>query len=166
MSMRLTTLCYLERNGCWLMLNRNKKLVDENAGKWIGVGGHIEDGESPDECIVREVIEETGLTVKELRLRGIITFILPDWGNEMTFLYTGKAEGEINPDCSEGTLRWVPYDEVMKLPLWEGDKVFLPLLRTETGCFSLKLVYLPGGSLDGCILNGKDITKEILGADR
>ena len=166
MSMRLTTLCYLERNGCWLMLNRNKKQVDENAGKWIGVGGHIEDGESPDECIVREVREETGLTVKGLRLRGIITFILPDWGDEMTFLYTGEADGDVNPDCSEGTLRWVPYDEVLELPLWEGDRVFLPLLRKETECFSLKLVYLPGGRLDGCILNGKDITKEILGADR
>ena len=163
MSMRLTTLCYIERDGCWLMMNRVKKARDENAGKWIGVGGHLEAGESPDECIVREVREETGLTLLNFRLRGIITFILPDWGDELTFLYTGEAQGEAAEDCPEGILRWVPIDETPRLPLWAGDRVFLPLLRERDGVFSLKLIYAPGGALTGCILDGRDITKEELG---
>ena len=163
MNMRLTTLCYIERDGQWLMMNRVKKRVDENAGKWIGVGGHLEAGECPEECIAREVREETGLRLKNARLRGIITFILPDWGDEMTFLYTGEAEGEPLPECPEGILRWVPMEEVGSLPLWEGDRVFLPLLRTRSDCFSLKLTYAPGGALTGCMLDGRDITKETLG---
>ena len=162
MSMRLTTLCHIERDGCWLMMNRVKKQTDENAGKWIGVGGHLEEGESPEECVAREVREETGLTLKNARLRGIITFILPEWGNEMTFLYTGEADGEITGECGEGVLRWVPIDQVPSLPLWEGDRVFLPLLRTRQDCFSLKLIYAPGGWLTGCVLDGKDITNEVL----
>ena len=162
MSMRLTTLCYIERDGCWLMMNRVKKQNDENAGKWIGVGGHLEENESPEECIAREVREETGLSLKNARLRGIITFILPEWGNEMTFLYTGEADGEITRDCDEGVLRWVPVDQALSLPLWEGDRVFLPLLRKRRDCFSLKLIYAPGGRLTGCALDGNDITKEAL----
>ena len=86
--MRLTTLCYVEHNGCYLMLHRIKKDQDENAGKWIGVGGHMEAGESPEECVRREVWEETGLSLSNLQLRGILTFILPAWGNELTFLFT------------------------------------------------------------------------------
>ncbi|MBQ9301476.1 MAG: 8-oxo-dGTP diphosphatase [Clostridia bacterium] len=161
--MRLTTLCYIERDGQWLMLNRVKKRVDENAGKWIGVGGKLEENECPEECIAREVREETGMILKNARLRGVITFILPDWGNEMTFLYTGEAEGEPSADCPEGILRWVPIGQVEKLALWEGDRIFLPLLQTRQGCFSLKLVYAAGGSLAGCLLDGKDITKALLG---
>ena len=151
--MRLTTLCYIERNGCWLMLNRNKKALDENKGKWIGVGGHMEENESPEECALREIREETGLSVTGLRLRGVITFILPDWGNELTFLYTAQSEaGEAAP-CAEGTLVWVPIDSVLSLPLWEGDRVFLPLLRSRQDCFSLKLIYAPGGALKDYKLN-------------
>ena len=145
--MRLTTLCYIERNGCYLMLNRNKKANDENAGKWIGVGGHMEENESPEECALREIKEETGLTVKDLRLRGILTFILPDWGNELTFLYTARAETEEVTPCAEGTLAWIPLEKISDLPLWEGDRVFLPLLQSRQDCFSLKLIYAPGGAL-------------------
>ena len=155
--MRITNLCYIQRGNSYLMLNRNKKALDENAGKWIGVGGHVEENESPDECIVREVLEETGLHLSSFRLRGVITFILPDWGNELTFLYTGSAEGEVNPNCAEGALQWVPVDRVPALPLWEGDRVFLPLLQTRQDCFSLKLVYASGGALLRGILDGRDV---------
>ena len=103
--------------------------------------------------MLREIREETGLEVKDLRLRGVITFILPDWGNELTFLYTARADaGEFTP-CSEGTLAWVPIDRVLSLPLWEGDRVFLPLLRSRQDCFSLKLIYAAGGALTGYSLN-------------
>lgn len=145
--MRLTTLCYVERDGCWLMMHRTRKSLDENAGKWIGLGGHLESGESPAECILREITEEAGIPVSDLRLRGIVTFILPDWGNELTFLYTARTDAEALPDCPEGELKWVPVSDVLSLPLWEGDRVFLPLLRTREDCFSLKLVYAPGGRL-------------------
>ena len=161
--MRLTTLCYIRRNGCWLMMNRNRKKQDENAGKWIGIGGHLEADESPDECICREVLEETGLTLLNPRMRGILTFILPDWGNEMTFLYTAEAAGELAADCSEGTLAWIPLEDVMRLPLWEGDRIFLPMLQADRAFFSLKLIYAPGGRLTGCALDGRDITKDVLG---
>ncbi len=150
--MRLTTLCYVEKDGCWLMLHRTKKAVDENAGKWIGIGGHLEENESPEECVRREAREEAGIELKELRLRGVLTFILPDWGNELTFLYTARTDADALPACPEGTLRWVPAEEVDRLPLWEGDRVFLPLLRTRGDCFSLKLVYAPGGKLESYIL--------------
>ncbi len=145
--MRLTTLCYIEHNGCYLMLNRNKKTNDENAGKWIGVGGHMEENESPEECALREIKEETGLTVTDLRLRGILTFILPDWGNELTFLYTARTDSDEITACAEGTLAWIPMEKISGLPLWEGDRVFLPLLQSRQDCFSLKLIYAPGGAL-------------------
>ena len=150
--MRLTTLCYAENAGRWLMMHRVKKTEDENAGKWIGLGGHLRDGEAPEECIRREVREEAGLELENLRLRGIITFILPDWGNELTFLYTADAEEKELPECAEGVLRWVPVEDVERLPLWEGDRIFLPLLRSRPEVFSLKLVYAPGGRLLDSIL--------------
>ncbi len=145
--MRLTTLCYVENGGRWLMMHRIKKQEDENAGKWIGPGGHMREDETPEECVRREVREETGLELQSLRLRGIITFILPDWGNELTFLYTAETEQTELPECREGVLRWVPIGEVADLPLWEGDRIFLPLLRSSEGVFSLKLNYAPGGAL-------------------
>ena len=152
--MRLTTLCYIQRDGCVLMLHRTKKQQDENAGKWIGVGGHLEENESPDECVLREIREETGLTPHDLRLRGLITFILPDWGNELTFLYTARTEETETPECAEGVLKWIPMEQIPDLPLWEGDRVFLPLLQTRQDCFSLKLIYAPGGQLTGYALDG------------
>ena len=147
--MRLTTLCYAENNGRWLMMHRVRKSEDENAGKWIGLGGHLQDGETPEECVRREVREEAGLELSGLRLRGILTFILPDWGDELTFLYTAQAEDLPLPDCSEGVLRWIPFGQVESLPLWEGDRIFLPLLHIRDNVFSLKLVYAPGGALLG-----------------
>ena len=155
--MRLTTLCYIEKDGCWLMMHRVKKRQDENAGKWIGIGGHLEENEAPEECVLREIREETGLSVTDLRLRGLITFILPDWGNEQTFLYTARTSEEVPSDRldgPEGVLRWVPIPEVGGLSLWEGDRVFLPLLQDRQDCFSLKLTYLPGGALAGAALDG------------
>ena len=157
--MRLTTLCYIEKDGCYLMMNRNKKQNDENQGKWSGVGGHLEENESPEECIVREVCEETGMELTEWKLRGILTFILPDWGNEMTFLYTGKAEGCVREECSEGVLKWIPKEKIMDLALWEGDRAFLPLLENREDCFSMKLIYAAGGELKGCVLDGKPYGK-------
>ena len=150
--MRITTLCYVENNGRWLMMHRTKKRVDENAGKWIGLGGHLREDETPEECVRREVREEAGLELRNLRLRGVLTFILPDWGNELTFLYTAEAEDRLLPECAEGILRWVPVEEVMSLPLWEGDRAFLPLLRSRQEYFSMKLVYAPGGALEGTFL--------------
>lgn len=147
--MRLTTLCYVEREQKYLMLHRVKKHQDENAGKWIGIGGHVEENEAPDECIRREAREEAGMELKNLRLRGIITFILPDWGNELTFLYTAETDQEALPACGEGVLRWVPIADIPSLELWEGDRVFLPLLQSRQDCFSLKLSYAPGGRLIG-----------------
>ncbi len=145
--MRLTTLCYIEREGCYLMLHRIRKDQDENAGKWIGIGGHLEENESPEECIRREAREETGLELSNLRLRGILTFILPDWGNELTFLYTARSDTGKPADCPEGVLEWIPVGNVADLPLWEGDRIFLPLLQERQDCFSLKLNYGAGGRL-------------------
>ena len=145
--MRITTLCYAENNGRWLMMHRTKKSVDENAGKWIGLGGHLQENETPEECVRREVREEAGLELRNLRLRVILTFILPDWGNELTFLYTAEAEDTPLPECSEGVLQWIQKEQVMNLSLWEGDRVFLPLLQSRREVFSLKLVYAPGGAL-------------------
>ena len=152
--MRITTLCYIENRGRFLMMHRTKKGQDENAGKWIGLGGHLGEDESPEECIRREIREEAGMEVSELRLRGILTFILPKWGNELTFLYTAKGEDGPLPECDEGTLRWVPKGEIARLNLWEGDRVFLPMLETETRCFELKLIYDTEGNLTG-VLSGK-----------
>ena len=145
--MRLTTLCYINNNDRYLMMHRNKKTNDENSSKWIGIGGHIEEDESPGECIRREIVEETGLEVYNLRLRGIVTFILPDWGNELTFLYTADTEEVKVKDCAEGELKWIPIKDIMNLELWEGDRVFLPLLQERDDCFSLKLIYEVGGKL-------------------
>ena len=146
-AMRLTTLCYIEKDGRWRMMHRVKKEQDENAGKWIGIGGHLEENESPDECIRRECREEAGMELIDLKLRGILTFILPAWGNELTFLYTAKSEKETLPACEEGILRWIPIQEVPELPVWEGDRIFLPMLQTRKDIFSLKLIYDHAGNL-------------------
>lgn len=139
--MKNTTLCYVEQDGKYLMLLRNKKKQDENAGKWIGVGGKFEEGESPQDCLLREVQEETGLRLTQYRFRGIVTFVSDQYETEYMHLFTAHGfEGEIIP-CDEGELRWVEKDEVLSLPLWEGDREFLRLLREDAPFFSLKLVY-------------------------
>lgn len=137
----LTTLCYIEQDEKYLMLHRVSKEHDINKDKWIGVGGHFEPDESPEECLLREVKEETGLTLTSFHFRGIITFISDRWQTEYMCLYTAdKFEGEIT-DCNEGILTWVAKSELEHLTLWEGDKIFLKLLAEESPFFSLKLSY-------------------------
>lgn len=149
--MKNTTLCYVEQDGKYLMLLRNKKKQDENVGKWIGVGGKFEEGESPQDCLLREVQEETGLRLTQYRFRGIVTFVSDRYETEYMHLFTAHGfEGELTA-CDEGELRWVEKDEVLSLPLWEGDREFLRLLREDTPFFSLKLVY-QGDKLVSCAL--------------
>ena len=123
------------------MLHRVKKVNDENHDKWIGVGGKFEYGESPEECLLREVKEETGLTLKKYQFRGLVTFVSNEWGTEYMHLFTAtEYEGEMN-ECEEGELVWVPKKEIENLNLWEGDKVFFRLLDETREFFSLKLRY-------------------------
>ena len=150
--MNLTTLCYIEKDGKYLMLHRTKKEHDENHGKWIGVGGHFEDRESPEDCMKREILEETGLTVEGFRFRGIITFCLDGLTEYMHLFTVADFSGELRP-CDEGDLAWVEKEKVLSLNLWEGDRIFLKLLKEEHPFFSLKLVYekdhLVSAALDG-----------------
>ena len=139
--MEITTLCYIEKDNQYLMLNRVKKKEDINKGKWIGVGGHFNKGETPNECVRREVFEETGLTLKSLKLRGILTFIADKDFVEYIWLYTSNDfEGQLI-ECNEGILKWIDKDKVYDLNLWEGDKVFLKYLEEKSEFFSLKLEY-------------------------
>ena len=128
--------------------------LDPYKGMWAFPGGFLRMDETAEECAKRELKEETGLEVIGLRLRGIITFILPDWGNELTFLYTAKTDTAETLPCSEGTLAWIPISKIPELPLWEGDRIFLPLLQSRQDCFSLKLIYAPGGALTSYALDG------------
>lgn len=142
----LTTLCYIEQDDKYLMLHRTAKKNDINEGKWIGVGGHFKEGESPEECLLREVKEETGLVLTSYRLRGVITFLQEGWGYEYMFLYTADGfEGTLDEtamkNCNEGTLAWIPKSEISKLNLWEGDRIFLKLLLEDKRMFSMKLTY-------------------------
>ncbi len=152
----MTTLCYLERDNQYLMLHRISKKNDVNKDKWIGVGGHFEGKESPEECLLREVKEETGLTLTSYRFRGIVTFICDDYPVEFMCLYTADGfEGELK-ECDEGRLEWVDKEKVMELNLWEGDKIFFRLLKEEAPFFSLKLAYENGVLLEA-VLDGVDI---------
>lgn len=139
--MKLTTLCYIEQDECYLMLHRTKKEKDENYDKWIGVGGKFEEGESPEECLLREVKEETGLTLTRYQFRGIITFVSDEWGTEYMHLFTADTYEGILKECEEGELVWVPKKQINNLTLWEGDKVFLQLLNEKHNFFTLKLRY-------------------------
>ena len=156
--MKMTTLCYIEKDNNYLMLHRTKKEKDINKGKWIGVGGHAEGCETPEECLLREVKEETGLTLLSWRFRGIVTFSQEGFGTEYMCLYTAdEFEGEFH-DCEEGIMEWVPKSHLMDLSLWEGDKIFLKLLKDEEPFFSLKLSY-KGEKLVEVRLNGKELKK-------
>ena len=137
-----TTLCYIEKDGAYLMIHRIKKENDLNKDKWVGVGGKLEEGESPFDCARREVYEETGVIIKEPRYRGIITFVSDKWGTEYMHLFTATDyDGEIDYDCDEGKLEWVKKELVPSLPIWEGDKIFFDLMEKEERFFSLKLCY-------------------------
>ena len=152
--MKNTSLCYIERDGCYLMLHRTKKVNDENHDKWIGVGGKFEEGESPEECMLREVQEETGLTLSAWRYRGIVTFVSDEWGGEYMHLVTADGYAGQLKSCDEGELEWVEKQRLLSLPIWEGDKIFLRLLDSEQPFFSLKLRY-QGERLVAAALNGK-----------
>ena len=151
-----STLCYLENDrGEYLMLHRVKKKKDVNQDKWIGVGGKFEGDESPDECLLREVKEETGVTLTDWRFRGVVTFLTDGgWEGEYMYLFTATGwEGEFVPDCVEGDLEWVPKERVPDLPIWEGDKIFLRLLAEDAPPFLLTLEYA-GEDLIRAELNG------------
>lgn len=151
-----SSLCYIERDGMYLMLHRVKKENDANRDKWIGVGGRFEEGESPEDCVSREVLEETGLTLTDYRYRGIVTFVSDRWDGEFMHLFTATGfEGDIK-DCDEGVLEWISKEELMKLPMWEGDRIFLELIDKPSPFFSLKLMY-EGEHLAGAWLNGKKL---------
>ena len=150
--MNFTTLCYIEKGNKYLMLHRISKKKDGNKDKWIGVGGHFEKGESPEECLLREVKEETGLELTSYQFRGIVTFISDEWPDEYMCLYTAdKYTGDIG-NCDEGELVWVEKGKIMDLNIWEGDKIFLKLLMENQPFFSLKLDY-KGDKLINTVLN-------------
>ena len=152
--MRNTTLCYIRRGGDTLLLHRVKKENDENRDKWVGIGGKFEEGESPEDCLLREVREETGLTLEAWRYRGIVTFVSDEWGTEYMHLFTADAfHGEVK-DCDEGVLEWLPWERLPQLPIWEGDRIFLRLIDEDAPFFSLKLRYV-GERLAEAVLNGK-----------
>ena len=156
MRSNLTTLCYIEKDDRYLMLHRVSKENDINKDKWIGVGGHFEPDESPEECLLREVREETGFTLTSYRFRGIVTFISDKWQTEYMCLYTADGfEGEMT-ECEEGVLTWVLKSEIENLTIWEGDKIFLKLLAQEAPFFSLKLRY-EGEKLVEAVLNGESV---------
>ena len=142
-----TTLCYLERDGKYLLLHRTKKEGDLNRDKWIGVGGKFEDRESPEECAIREIREETGFTVTAPRYRGIVTFVCDPYPTEYMHLFTAtEFDGNLK-ECDEGELAWVKKEQVTSLPIWEGDKIFLDLLAKEAPIFFLTLRYDKEGTL-------------------
>ena len=151
-----TTLCYIEKEDKYLMLHRIKKQNDLNKDKWIGVGGKFEDKESPEDCVLREALEETGLTLNKPEFRGIVTFVSDEYETEYMHLFTSKNFSGSLKECSEGVLEWVNKKDVYSLSLWEGDKLFLRLLDSASPFFSLKLVY-KGQKLVFAALNGEKI---------
>ena len=153
--MRNTTLCYLERDGCYLMLHRIKKENDLNRDKWIGIGGKFEEGESPENCLLREVREETGLTLDSWRYCGIVTFVSDEWGTEYMHLFHSEDFHGSLRECDEGSLEWIEKSALASLPdLWEVDRIFLRMMENNEPFFSLKLCYR-GDLLTGAELNGR-----------
>lgn len=148
-----TTLCYLQREEKYLMLHRTKKVGDLNKDKWIGVGGKMEFGESPEDCVRREVLEETGYTLKSQAFRGIVTFVYQDI-TEYMYLFTSEDFAGEQIVCDEGELVWIDKKKVCELPIWEGDKIFFRLLEERKEFFSLKLVYDKDGTLVETVLDG------------
>ncbi len=155
--MKRTTLCYISSGEKLLMLHRNKKKNDENAEKYIGLGGHFEDGETPEECMLREIYEESGFTLTEYRYRGIVYFHSDIYDDEEMHLFTATVSPlEIIPDCPEGTLALVTKEKLFSLKMWEGDRIFLNLLFENSDFFKLSLRY-QGESLTEAILNGRSL---------
>ena len=151
---QMTTLGYIETRESYLMLHRVKKEQDVNEGKWIGIGGKFEYGESPEDCMIREAKEETGLAVTSMKFRGILTFICDKQDPEYICLYTIDGFSGQLKECDEGELLWVPKDEIFGLNLWEGDRIFFDLLQKDVPFFSLKLCY-EGDQLLEAVLNGE-----------
>lgn len=139
--MIFSSLCYIEKDEKYLMLHRTKKKIDINKNKWIGIGGKFETGESPEECIVREVKEETGLTLNSYKLRGIITYISKTWETEYVCLFTSKDFSGQIIECNEGDLEWIDKKEVLKLNTWEGDRIFIDKLQRDDKFFTIKFEY-------------------------
>lgn len=152
--MRNSTLCYIEHDKCYLMLHRVKKQNDLNKDKWIGIGGGFEENESPEECIRREALEETGLTLGKVVLRAVITFIVDGGVCEHMFLFKCNDFSGKLTDCDEGVLEWIPKTALYDLELWEGDQIFLRRIEEDTPFFTLKLVYGKDGTLLQAIENG------------
>ena len=152
--MKNTTLCYIERGGAYLMLHRVKKQQDMNRDKWIGIGGKFEENESPEDCLLREVREETGLTLTGWRYCGIVTFVSDRYEGEYMHLFHASEFTGTLRECDEGVLGWVPLAEFARLPQWEGDRIFLRLMQERTPFFSLKLCYA-GEHLTAAVLNGR-----------
>ncbi len=154
--MKNTTLCYIEHEGAYLMLHRVKKKNDLNQGKWVGVGGKFEENESPEQCLCREVWEETGLTLTGWQYCGIVTFVSDQWEGEYMHLYRGTAfTGQLR-ECPEGDLQWVPKAQLPALPQWEGDRIFLDLMEKNRPFFSLRLEYR-GDTLVSAYLDGQKL---------
>ena len=155
--MLYSTLCYIEKDGKYLMLHRVKKEHDANRDKWIGIGGKFEDGESPEECVLRETKEETGLTLTDYRYRGIVTFVSDKWETEYMHLFTATGFFGKLIDCDEGVLEWISKERLAAIPKWQGDEIFLRLLDSDAPFFSLKLRYegenLVFAALDGAALD-------------
>lgn len=153
-----STLCYLERGDAYLMLHRVKKKHDLNHDKWIGVGGKFEEGESPEDCILRETREETGLVLTNYRYRGLVTFVSDQAPTEYMHLFTATGWTGNPIPCDEGELAWIQKSDLLRLPMWEGDRIFLELLDTEGPFFSLKLRY-EGERLTQAVLNGEPLSE-------
>lgn len=156
-----TTLCYIRRGEEYLMLHRVKKEGDLNRDKWIGIGGKFEDKESPEDCVLREAREETGLTLHQPRYRGLVTFVSDRWPTEYMHLFTADHFSGTLQECDEGVLEWIHRDRLLQLPHWEGDAIFLALLAQQAPFFSLKLCY-QGDALIHAALDGRPMTR---GAD-
>ena len=156
-----TTLCHIEKDGCYLMLHRIKKENDINQDKWVGIGGRFEDKESPEECNLRETLEETGLTLNSARYCGIVTFVSDKWETEYMHIFVAKNFSGKIKECDEGILKWIDKNELLTLPLWVGDKIFLKLINDENQpFFSLRLEYV-GEELISAILDGKELSQSI-----
>ena len=154
--MKNTSLCYIEQDGQYLMLHRIKKEHDENRDKWIGIGGKFEQAESPEDCVLREVREETGLRLTQYRYCGIITFVSDRWETEYMHLFHATGFTGALRECDEGQLEWIAIDRLLALPQWAGDRIFLDLMQKNVPFFSLKLRY-EGETLAEAVLNGRAI---------